>query len=191
MKIDLSDPLAVMALTMAAEARSDGAPGMGAVGCVIRNRVRYPGWWGTSWRSVCLAPWQFSCWNPYTVQQPADRNWEWMQDASLADRDVALAWNLGRSIQADLYPDTVGPADSYYDVSLRHPPAWAASAAFCAQIGSQLFYRTRAPAPQAAAPAPPALAPASEPEGVPGAMSAADALNAEELASLGGSPASA
>ena len=183
MRIDLTDPLAVMALTMAAEARSDGAAGMGAVGCVIRNRAQHPGWWGRDWLGVCLAPWQFSCWNPQTVGQPPDGNWRWMESATLGDRDVALAWNIARSIQAGLYPDVTGGADSYYDVSLRHQPSWAAGARFCVQIGSQLFYRTRA-----ADPAPPPLssvAPALGSAGVPGAMGAADALNAAELASLG------
>ena len=116
MRIDLTDPLAVMALTMAAEARSDGPAGMGAVGCVIRNRVEHPGWWGRDWLGVCLAPWQFSCWNPQTVGQPPDGNWRWMESATLGDRDVALP-QLGadrfRQVLGGLVPGAHG----------RYPPA--------------------------------------------------------------------
>ena len=35
-----------------------------AIGCVVRNRVNHPSWWGVGWYDVILKPWQFSCFNP-------------------------------------------------------------------------------------------------------------------------------
>jgi len=48
--------------TLYGEARGEPLAGQLGVLWVIRNRVMHPAWWGTSWRSVCLTPWQFSCW---------------------------------------------------------------------------------------------------------------------------------
>lgn len=57
----LDDGLAFR-LTLWGEARGEPVWGRIAVGCVIRNRV-VDGRWGTSYRAVCLARKQFSCWN--------------------------------------------------------------------------------------------------------------------------------
>ncbi len=52
----------VTALTLYGEGRGVDVLGRVAVGCVIRNRVltKYR---GATYRAVCLAPRQFSCWN--------------------------------------------------------------------------------------------------------------------------------
>jgi spore germination cell wall hydrolase CwlJ-like protein len=57
------DTQGVLARTLWAEARSQGGEGMHAVANVILNRAAQPDWWGKDIRSVCLAPYQFSCWN--------------------------------------------------------------------------------------------------------------------------------
>lgn len=49
-------------LTIYGEARGEPVEGQIAVASVIRNRVGRR--WGGSLRAVCLAPKQFSCWNP-------------------------------------------------------------------------------------------------------------------------------
>lgn len=62
-------PIQVLACTMWGEARGDQKQGGSsleervAVGCVIRNRLRTPNRYGDTYRDVCLAPRQFSCWN--------------------------------------------------------------------------------------------------------------------------------
>ena len=48
--------------TIWGEARGEGEPGMTAVAHVLLNRLK-DGRWGTALGSVCLAPYQFSCWN--------------------------------------------------------------------------------------------------------------------------------
>lgn len=53
-------------LTIWAEARSEPVDGQIAVAWTIRNRVNRPQRFGASYRAVCLARKQFSCWNPGT-----------------------------------------------------------------------------------------------------------------------------
>lgn len=53
----------IMARTVYGEARGQPLDGLLAVANVIMNRVRRPGWWGSTVESVCLAPKQFSTWN--------------------------------------------------------------------------------------------------------------------------------
>ena len=53
----------ILARTLYGEARGEGREGMEAVAAVILYRANNPGWWGRDIRSVCLKPWQFSCWN--------------------------------------------------------------------------------------------------------------------------------
>ena len=56
-------PLEVLALTGYGEARNQGLEGLVAVLCVPRNRLKV-GQWGDDYKAVCLARWQFSCWEP-------------------------------------------------------------------------------------------------------------------------------
>ncbi len=55
--------LEIMAKTAYGEARGEGQKGMEAVAHVILNRALKPKRHGQSVASVCLKPWQFSCWN--------------------------------------------------------------------------------------------------------------------------------
>ena len=57
------DDLMIMAKTIWGEARGEGRNGQVAVAWVIRNRAEHGGWYGNTIRSVCLHPFQFSCWN--------------------------------------------------------------------------------------------------------------------------------
>lgn len=50
----------IVAKTIYGEARDFGVLDRLAVGAVIRERVLRPGWWGTTWETVCM---QFGCWS--------------------------------------------------------------------------------------------------------------------------------
>lgn len=63
----------VLSLSIFGEARGEYIEGKVAVGCVIRNRVRTPGRWGDTYRAVCLARAQFSCWFAAGGQANYDR----------------------------------------------------------------------------------------------------------------------
>ncbi|TAN54915.1 MAG: cell wall hydrolase, partial [Rhodospirillales bacterium] len=67
--LDHLDPADVLARTIWGEARGESKAGREAVAAVVMNRVGVAGrhggrfWWGNDVVSVCLKPWQFSCWN--------------------------------------------------------------------------------------------------------------------------------
>lgn len=149
------------ALTMFAEAAGDNAEGGSsveerlAVGAVIRNRVQTKGRWGKTFRAVCLARLQFSCWNYGT-----DANH--VRLMALAGRIVAglpaddpiLAETvyLARGIVSGAILDRTGGATSYYAPKAMKPagakPAWVflngkngPEHRPTAVIGSQVFYR--------------------------------------------------
>ncbi len=122
----------VLARTIWGEARGEGTAGMQAVANVIMNRAANPGWWGTDIQSVCLAPWQFSCWNP------TDPNLIQLTGVDASDPQFAVALQLAQAAVAGQLPDITGGATSYYNPSLVQP-SWASSMTVTAQIGSQVF----------------------------------------------------
>jgi len=74
------DDVHLMALTMFAEARDQGALGIIAVGSVILERVEHRDWDGKTIKEVCLMPFQFSCYLPTDKQfgmlKKLARNWD-------------------------------------------------------------------------------------------------------------------
>jgi hypothetical protein len=103
---------------------------------VVMNRANSPGWWGTDVISVCLSPYQFSCWNPGSPQvvmgmeASEDGDVQWELAATLAA--LAIAGNL---------PDITGNADSYYDVHRPRVPKWVKGAVYTRTVHGQRFYR--------------------------------------------------
>lgn len=59
MYVDKLTSIELVALTIYGEARGEPVQGQIAVGCVIRNRLSL----SKTYRDICLAPKQFSCWN--------------------------------------------------------------------------------------------------------------------------------
>lgn len=147
----MSDHTAV-ALTMWAEGRSEPIQGLIAVGCVIRNRLRrYLDFEAEAptYRAVCLAPKQFSCWIPaggasnYATVMTLLRL---MQTGQYAGEDPTVEQCLFLAdgiISGQLLDNTHG-ATSYYSPPAMNPPGrvpgWADGKPFTV-IGSQHFYR--------------------------------------------------
>lgn len=147
----------VLALTMWAEARGDGREGNSsveeriAVGCVVRNRLAEPGRFradAPTYRAVCLAPSQFSCWlkvggsaNYAALMALAER-----VAGGLSSDDAAFAESLylADGIMARVLLDRTGGATAYYAPAAMTPrgrvPQWATGKATLA-VGSQLFLR--------------------------------------------------
>jgi N-acetylmuramoyl-L-alanine amidase len=127
-------PLQVLTLTLWAEARNQGRRGIVAVGSVIRNRANQPAWWGRDVRSVCLARYQFSCWNPgedvnhLKLLALADR---WADGAKPADLDrfLPMCHEVAAGILVNVITDTVLGSDHYFSPKGMLPrgtvPAWA------------------------------------------------------------------
>lgn len=197
--MNLSDPTQVLARTIWAEARSAGPHGMANVANVVCNRAAFPRWWGHDILSVCLARWQFSCWNPHTVGTRPDHNFQAMAAVDDSDADFAVALDIAARAAAGTLPDHTGGADSYYALSID-APAWVRGATHTLDDGWHSFWITRhvAHAPSAYEPgartesARPQTSNAGGPDAalragtVPGAGSSeADALNAAELSAIG------
>ncbi len=109
---------------------------MQAVLCVIRNRAIDGGWWGDTYDSVCLHPYQFSCWNSNDPNLPK------LKAVTSADPQFAQALALEAQLMAGTLDDITHGADSYYAVHSPEP-AWAKLYKQVAVIGGQVFYQTR------------------------------------------------
>ena len=125
----------MLALAIYREARGEDLTGKIAAGCVIRNRVEHPGWYGRNWFDVITKPYQFSSFNP------GDRNSAVF--GSAADR----AWQ--DSIAAALRvmggePDPTSGATFYFDQTRAdNPPQWASIYVPTTDIGAFHFYKPK------------------------------------------------
>ena len=134
-----ADPVTTIACTIWMEARGDGQEGMHAVANVIMNRARNPRWWGHDIVSVCLAPWQFSSFDPGSTQIPL------VKEAIVnGDPDYLTALKIAEWAVEGILADITDSADSYFAVTIP-PPYWSKRAEFTVQIGRQKFYRTELP----------------------------------------------
>jgi len=132
--LDLSTLTDIPARTAWAEARGEGASGMHAVLNVIANRAKQPGWWGRDANSVCLSPWQFSCWNEN------DPNRELAAAVTTKDQQFVTALMLNALRMRGALVDISNGANSYYAAGTPEP-AWAKGRYSCAKIGRHLFFR--------------------------------------------------
>lgn len=141
--------LQVLALTAWAEARGDNREGGSsleervAVLCVIRNRVQRSG--GVlSYKAVCLAPRQFSCWNPgedanhMALMALAER----VLDGDAEDPLYTETLWLAHGVRDGAILDRTGRATYYYAPLAMVPPgrvpSWAVEKPFVT-IGRQRF----------------------------------------------------
>lgn len=145
----------VLALTAWAEAAGDWREGLSsveeriAVMCVARNRLadfRSFGAVEPTYRSVCLAPKQFSCWFPgggvanyARLLAMAERL---MSGSPLKDALMYETLFLADGIMAGLICDRTQGATAYYAPQAMKPvgrvPAWAAGKPTL-RVGAQLF----------------------------------------------------
>jgi spore germination cell wall hydrolase CwlJ-like protein len=114
--------LVTLAKTLEGEARGEPDDGKAAIAWVIRNRAQQhhhaPGLVGKpgAIAAVCLAPWQFSCWNT------SDPNRKYLETAPAsayaAERAIAEV-----VLASDGTDDPTNGADHYHT---EDAPAWAA-----------------------------------------------------------------
>lgn len=142
LKKKLSDKQ-VLVLTLWGEARGEPVEGKIAVANVIRNRMRAT---GKTAKEICLAPWQFSCWNG------GDRNG---QEVAMAGTIMLLGGNIVPKAQLkecewiadgilnDLVNDNSKGAKHYMtlDCFRLNKPQWAAQMQIVATIGHHVFLK--------------------------------------------------
>ena len=130
--IDGIRDLDVAARTLWGEARGEPDEGKAAVAWVIRNRAAKT---GKRLAEICLAPWQFSCWNP------ADPNAG--PAAALTCGDPLYLQGLEIVCRVMRRPDDVDPthgARHYFRDDLAPWPEWARGHTPCAHVGRHLFF---------------------------------------------------
>lgn len=82
----ITDEQKIVAITLLAEARGEGNDGMGAVCAVIQQRAIER---KQTARQVCLAKWQFSCWNGKSL-----KDLEYLLDLPQAKMAIYFAKNV-------------------------------------------------------------------------------------------------
>ena len=120
-------------MTVYMEASGEGSGGMLAVAWVIVNRKNRHD--GLTLATVCLEPFQFSCWNtesPNRIRMAQARD----EDATLAEAEHAVTTAVNGAL-----PDPTQGAVNYYSTSMRTPPDWAKRMTFTVEIGKHRFYK--------------------------------------------------
>jgi hypothetical protein len=144
------DDVTALALTADAEARGDSREGHSsveeriAVMSVIRTRARLG---HRPIKEVCLAPRQFSCWNPgedanhLRLLRQAER----VVTHQLLDDLMLETLYLAEGVAGDVILDRVNGATHYFAPAAMVPPgrvpAWAQGLQPVAVVGRQRFYR--------------------------------------------------
>ena len=118
----------VIALTLLAEARGEGAEGMEAVAMVIKQRMANR---KQTASQVCLAPKQFSCWNGKSSD---DLRHLWQSPA--APDAIEVVRRFGK-----LNTAAIGHADHYCTVKIK--PYWSKGKTPVAVIGNHKFFKLR------------------------------------------------
>jgi len=130
--LDRTWRIALLALTLWREARSESHEARVAVAQSVMNRVMRPGWWGHTIDEVLTKKWQYS-----SLTDPADKQlrfWPLASDALFLD-----CLEIAQGAMDATLPDLMPGADSYHDTSIA-PPYWTAKARRCGQIDRLVFY---------------------------------------------------
>ena len=140
--IDALSERNVFALTLWGEVRNEPIEGIVGVACVVRNRVRTK-YRGTTYRDVCLTPWQFSCWKKEggAANHAALMA---MAEAVVAghvpkDRAFTECAVVADGIMSNGLRDRVGSCRHYYAAGTPEP-AWAKGKTMAYRIGGHLFF---------------------------------------------------
>ena len=130
------DELTLLASVIYGEARGEPYLGKVAVGCVVRNRVLQPSWWGDSYHRVILAREQFSCLNEDQKNKAIPR--------ILKHKD-AKSWKDCQEVAYDIISgatkDITAGADHYFADHVPKP-AWSERMLKTMVIGHHEFYNS-------------------------------------------------
>jgi len=100
---------------------------MGAVAAVIAQRAIDR---KQTWEKVCLAKWQFSCWNGKKIS-----DLDHLLDVPQAEMAIYLAKNMHRIDRSK-----IGNANHYYADYIK-APYWAKGEKPVKKIGHHIFYK--------------------------------------------------
>lgn len=133
-----------VAATLWGEARSEPVHGIIAIANVIRNRVNKPGWWGTDYSSVCLAPHQFSAWTPAGGAKNYARLLGLMQKFAagepITEPSARECIGIAHLVLGGYLRDNVKNCTHYHTATLVPRPAWTKGHPPVLQVARHVFY---------------------------------------------------
>jgi len=118
----------IVAITILAESRGEKIDGMGAICAIIRQRAIER---KQTSKQVCLAKWQFSCWNGKSL-----KDLEYLLDLPQAKTAIYFAKNINSINRAK-----IGFANHYHATWMKKKPYWAKGKAPIKIIGQHAFYK--------------------------------------------------
>lgn len=139
-KINDDISIEMTAKTMFGEARGEfqryGISSLVAIANVIRNRYMSHNNANKSIPDICLAPYQFSCWNK------DDPNYECIKDLEKNnDRIYQYCLFLAKQVLEGDICDITGGATHYYSRRMKDPPYWAKNQTPTETIGNHIFFK--------------------------------------------------
>lgn len=131
-----------MAKTVYGEARSEHKTGRRAVAHVIANRLQDDSWPNESLIDVVRQPWQFSVWNPITVDTQPFSNYRKTKNVDENNTDFQEIKDICKKVLDGNDKDPTQGATHYHtvDVHWRYRDELLASGYVTKKIGSHVFY---------------------------------------------------
>ncbi len=130
----MNNDLKILAKTIYGEARGElnnfGLAPLIAVGNVVLNRFRKK--FAKSIADVCLAPYQFSCWNR------KDPNYEKLKNLDESSSIFKTCLDIAENLIEGKWPDLTDGCDHYHAKSIK--PYWAGGLTPKRIFGNHLFY---------------------------------------------------
>ena len=109
----------ILARTLYGEAEGHDRDDAVAIAHVVLNRVTLPNWPNTI-SSVCMQPWQFSCW---LADNP--RRQKLIEDKAFDVPWLAECYDIARACENGTYQDPTHRATHYYASYMKEAPRWA------------------------------------------------------------------
>jgi len=142
------EELEILSKTVWGEARGESQQGRRAVAHVILNRRKFSQdfrmkygrswWWGSTIKTICLKPWQFSCWNEN------DPNRKHLEELSLED-DETFREITELMVNVEDTVDHTHGATHYHASWMGKPFSWGDVIRYDTTIGRHLFYERDLP----------------------------------------------
>ncbi|OPZ78330.1 MAG: Cell Wall Hydrolase [Alphaproteobacteria bacterium ADurb.Bin438] len=124
-----NEDIDILTRTLYGEARGESDAGVQAVANVIKNRAGLT----KSIKSVCLKPYQFSCWNE------GDPNKSIITNLSVQDTTYQRCFNIAKRVVNGSLTDNTNGANHYHTSNIK--PYWADDTKITAIIGHHIFYK--------------------------------------------------
>ena len=135
----------VLAVTLWAEGRGEGVPGLVAIAWVIRHRTVAR---KQTYNQVVLAKYQFSCWPPFDGDENEEEVRRLCVRIVTGQPIVDVMWStclrIADGVISGQFPDTVHGAQNYLTTKLytsAQCPAWAKAMGVACVVGRHTFLR--------------------------------------------------